>query len=338
MSVDVTSDEASALDEAIRASGAEPAASAPGDVSPYDLTGSRHVNRSLPSLTVLDDRTASLLALDLTRSLRSDHRVTVETSGITRAEAFLNTLEAPGCFNVVELDGLGSQAVLAVEEGLLFGLLERMFGGRKPNPMQSQKQESRARLSAIEQTVVRRLVQTFGRVMEQAWASHVSLRVRHDRTETKPGNIGIAKPGDSLVATTFRVSADQLDGVLHFALPLSALDAHKEEFDVVGERSAERDEQWRASQHEAIRRVAVDVVAELGRASIPLRQLLRMEPGEILRLDQAPEDPVLVRVEGVTKFVGIPTVRYGNLAVELAARVDAAPTAATKESSWKTAH
>lgn len=337
MSVDVTSDEANALDEAIRASGAGEAIAPEGDVRTYDLTGSRHVNRSLPSLTLLDDRTATLLALDLTRSLRSDHRVSVESSGITRADAFLGTLSAPGCFNVVELDGLGSPAVLAVEPELLFGLLERMFGGRKQNPVQAAQPETRARLSAIEQSVVRRLVGMFARAMEASWASHVSLRVRYERTETKPANLGLAKPSDSLVATTFRISADGLDGAFHFALPLTALDAHKEEFDVSGERSAEQDEEWRQMQQEAIRRVQVDVVAELGRAHVPLQQLLRMQPGEVLRLDQAPEDPVIVSVEGVTKFVGIPTVRYGNLAVELAACVNATPSAARQESTWKTA-
>lgn len=320
MSLDLTSDEASALDEAIRASGAVPnlERSAADAVQPFDLTGSRQVNRSLPSLNVLDDRTAGALSLELTRALRTDFRVSVVSGGIARASTFFETLEAPGCLNVLQFDGLAGHGVLAVENGLLFSMLERMFGGRKASPIGgAMDPAARGRLSAIEQTVVRRLVRMFSVAMEASWSTQVPVRVRLDRTEQKAGNLGIAKGDDNLVATTFAVRADGLEGNMHFALPLSALDAHKEELDVGGERSEAQDRAWRKTQEEAIRGVRVDVVAELGRAHIPLRQLLRMQPGEVLRLDQAPDDPVVVRVEGVAKFTGQPTVRYGNLAIEL---------------------
>lgn len=334
MSLDLTSDEASALDEAIRASGAVPrvdGASAQS-VQPFDLTGSRHVNRSLPSLNVLDDRTAGALSLELTRALRTDFRVSVVSGGIARVSTFYETLEAPGCLNVLHFDGLAGQGVLAVDNGLLFGMLERMFGGRKASPIQGAADPTtRGRLSAIEQTVVRRLVRMFGAAMEASWSTQVPVRVRLDRTEQKAGNLGIAKADDNLVATTFAIRTDGLEGQMHFALPISALDAHKEEFDVGGERSEAQDRAWRQTQEEAIRAVRVDVVAELGRAHVPLRQLLRMQPGEVLRLDQAPDDPVVLRVEGIAKFTGQPTVRYGNLAVELTGPAQRTRTHATTE-------
>lgn len=71
---------------------------------------------------------------------------------------------------------------------------------------------------------------------------------------------------------------------------------------------------------EALHDVPVQVVAELGRVSIGLRRLLTLQPGQILRLGSALDDPALIRVGGVAKFVGAPVISRGQLAIQIKAR------------------
>lgn len=71
---------------------------------------------------------------------------------------------------------------------------------------------------------------------------------------------------------------------------------------------------------EALHEVPVEVVAELGRVSIGLRRLLTLQPGQILRLGSALDDPALIRVGGVAKFVGAPVISRGQLAIQIKAR------------------
>ncbi|HET9958237.1 MAG TPA: FliM/FliN family flagellar motor switch protein [Polyangiaceae bacterium] len=71
---------------------------------------------------------------------------------------------------------------------------------------------------------------------------------------------------------------------------------------------------------EALHDVSVEVVAELGRVSIGLKRLLTLQPGQVLRLMTAVEDPAKIRVAGVTKFVGSPVVSRGQLAIQIKAR------------------
>jgi flagellar motor switch protein FliM len=74
---------------------------------------------------------------------------------------------------------------------------------------------------------------------------------------------------------------------------------------------------------EALCDVPVDVVAELGRVKLGLKRVLSLEPGQVIRLETAVDDPVLVRIAGIEKFIGVPVVSRGQLAIEIRGRHEA---------------
>jgi flagellar motor switch protein FliM len=73
---------------------------------------------------------------------------------------------------------------------------------------------------------------------------------------------------------------------------------------------------------EAVKDVPIEVVAELGRLKIGLRNLLAWRVGQVIRLTTAIDDPVMLRIGGVTKFAGRPVISRGQLAIEIRGRAD----------------
>src|SRR3954471_13564323 len=71
---------------------------------------------------------------------------------------------------------------------------------------------------------------------------------------------------------------------------------------------------------EALSEVPVEVICELGSVKLGLRRVLSLQAGQVLRLDTAVDDPVTVRIAGVKKFVGVPVISRGQLAVEVRGR------------------
>ena len=71
---------------------------------------------------------------------------------------------------------------------------------------------------------------------------------------------------------------------------------------------------------EALAEVPVEIICELGSVQLGLRRVLSLQPGQVLRLDTAVDDPVTVRIAGVKKFVAIPVISRGQLAVEVRGR------------------
>ena len=74
---------------------------------------------------------------------------------------------------------------------------------------------------------------------------------------------------------------------------------------------------------EAVCDVPVEVIAELGSVRLGLRRVLSLQVGQVLRLETAVDDPVSVRIAGVAKFVGVPVISRGQLAVEIRGRHEA---------------
>jgi flagellar motor switch protein FliM len=74
---------------------------------------------------------------------------------------------------------------------------------------------------------------------------------------------------------------------------------------------------------EALSEVPVEVVAELGSVKLGLRRVLALQVGQVLRLETAVDDAVVVRVAGAKKFVGVPVISRGQLSIEIKGRHEA---------------
>jgi flagellar motor switch protein FliM len=56
---------------------------------------------------------------------------------------------------------------------------------------------------------------------------------------------------------------------------------------------------------------------EMGNAGITLRDLLELAPGDTIMLDKPCSSELLVKVEGVPKYYGVPGIRHGNKAIQI---------------------
>jgi flagellar motor switch protein FliM len=75
---------------------------------------------------------------------------------------------------------------------------------------------------------------------------------------------------------------------------------------------------------DALGAVPVDVAVELGRARLTLSELGALRPGAVITLDRFVDDPLPVEVQGVVKAHGRAMVARNAMAVEIAARKEAA--------------
>ncbi len=289
------------------------------DAERLELGNARQIAQSLPGLKLVDERTGGLFGQELSQTFHGDFEISASPIAVRQCSALIDSLESPGCHNLIGLEALGGNGLLVIENGLLFALLERLFGGSGLPPSEDSVAFDRARFSSIEERVIRRVVRMYGRSMESAWRAMLPLTIRHVRVETKPRNAPIAGPDDNVSVTSYTIKADgSVMGTIHFALPVALLEVRREELSWGGfdeKRGAEP--AWRAELAASFQRIGLQVVAELGRAQLTLGDFLELEVGSVIRLHQAPERPVAVSIEGIEKFRGFPTVLHGNLAVEV---------------------
>lgn len=289
-------------------------------VEKYDLTQAQLGRKARPAtLAMIEDRVANLLAVELATVLRAPTAVEVGETHTLKWREWAEMQPAFGVFNYLDVGALGGHGLLSIDAKFLYLFLQKLFGASEDKSLAADT-PVRSRLSRVEERVVRRIVHVFGRSLESGWRPVVPLTVRHARVETKVGNAAVAQASDWVMATEFVASFGEERASVMLVLPVSLLEPHKERL-ASGQYESDGDEDggWADTMVELLPHIPVELVGELGRAQLPLSRLLSLQPGDVLRLDQAASQPIIISVDGVPKYTGDPTVSFGNLAVELRA-------------------
>ncbi len=207
---------------------------------------------------------------------------------------------------------------------MLFILLEDLFGRQKSITDSDRRQLRRLRFSAVEERVIRKVVTVFIKCMEAAWRPVLPLEVRHARIETKPANLRISDARDWVVCTSFKVTIGGESGSVTLVYPMGILEVHRSRLETGAyEEGSQRTNigSIRSSIFQIMHKAQLNIITELGTAEVLLDHLMKLSVGEVIRLEQSPNRPVVVYIEEKKKFLGTPTVVDGNIAIQLESRI-----------------
>jgi flagellar motor switch protein FliM len=79
----------------------------------------------------------------------------------------------------------------------------------------------------------------------------------------------------------------------------------------------EVDTTWLNRFRTNLQQAKVEVVAELGRTEINVREFLNLKVGDVIQLEQEVDKPLAVTVEGITKFKGFQGSYKGHQALKV---------------------
>lgn len=298
-----------------RIDGGNPGAGGGTGVIHYDLANQDRIIRGrMPTLDIIHDRFIRLFRMTLSNSLRKMANISVNSTGPLKFSEFMNSLPLPSCLNILRLDPLRGAAVMVIESKLLYALVDSFFGG---NDVPYTKIEGKD-FTPIEIKIARRLVMTAIDDLENAWEPVYPLKIGYSRTEINPQFVAIVPPSDVVIATTFDVELEKVSGTIKIVIPYSTLEPIKSKLSVSFQsEQLEVDFIWINRIKEKIMQTNANMLVRLGVADIKVRDLLELEPGDIIQLSSDATMPLDVLVEGKPKFKGIPGLSKGNRAIKI---------------------
>ncbi len=281
----------------------------------YDLANQDRIIRGrMPTLDIIHDRFIRLFRMTLSNSLRKMANISVNSTGPLKFSEFMNSLPLPSCLNILRLDPLRGAAVMVIESKLLYALVDSFFGG---NDVPYTKIEGKD-FTQIEIKIARRVVLTAIDDLEKAWEPVYPLKIGYSRTEINPQFVAVVPPSDVVIATTFDVELEKVAGTIKIVIPYATLEPIKSKLSVgFQSEQLEVDFIWINRIKEQIMGTTANMLVKLGVADITVRDLLELEPGDIIQLGTDATLPLDVLVEGVPKFKGIPGLSKGNRAIKI---------------------
>lgn len=304
----LSSEETDALLAAVRASGGvdEPA---PADLASSDRPLRDAIGRAT-KVTLKLTQVIPKVLLRLATCPSAGEEITPEIASYSR---LFSELEPGSALVNVETPD-GATATMVIGPTLTGFLLTRQMGAPMPeNPLDV---PLRLKLSSVDQRILRPLATGLLEAFGKCWSDNPNafrvVSIPADANEKPEVN-----ELDAILRVAVRLQI--LNGpadVVTFALPVAAVLAiTPRETRVIATREQPPEERVRLA--ERIGSTEVEVVAVLGTAHSSIRSMLDLSVGDVLRLEQVPDDPVHICVENIPVLRGSPIVHHGNLSIEV---------------------
>jgi flagellar motor switch protein FliM len=303
----------------------EAGVSVPGEVRTYDMaTQVRSVRGRMPTLELINERFARLLRTGLYTMLRRTPEVSVIPVKVCKYSEYVETLHVPASLNIVRLLPLRGTALFVLDSQLVFTLVDNFFGGTG----RIVKIEGRD-FTATESRIIQMVMRQAFADLQEAWAPVNPLEVAYVGSDTNPQFANIVSPSEVVVVTAFRIEMEGGGGEMHMAMPYSMIEPIRDLLDAgvqTDRTDANTSQAWSQTLREEIQDVSLEVVPVVGRASVTVRQLCTLQPGDILPCDF--DGKVTLLAEGVPLLRGTYGTSRGMHAVKVQQRLYKRPASA----------
>ncbi|MDR2601059.1 MAG: flagellar motor switch protein FliM [Spirochaetaceae bacterium] len=278
------------------------------------------------TVQIMHETFARLTTTSLSANLRSMVHVHVASVDQLTYEEFIRSIPTPTTLAIINMDPLKGNAILEIDPTITFSIIDRLFGGT------GEGTKTQHELTDIEQSVMEGIIIRILGNMREAWAQVIDLRPRLGQIDTNPQFAQIVPPTEMVVLVTLETKVGEIEGMMNFCIPYLTIEP------IIGKLSAQF---WYATARQGANienlnilkdklvTVDVNVVAEIGKINIPVRDVLALQAGDMIRLNTVKvTDPFTVSIgggkknPGKTKFLCKPGVVGKKMAVQIIQQIE----------------
>ncbi len=285
-------------------------------ITSYDFKHPARVNKDqLRTLENLHDNFARLLSSTFSGAMRAV--VDVDTAFVdqTTYAEFIMSLSNPSCSYQFTLGPTNGQAILDFAMPVVFGMVDRTFGGKGSSQGVNARQ-----LSVVEMGIFARIVKRAVADLEATWEPILQVEISDIELETNPEFMQITAASEIVILLAFEVNSTHMSGLVSLCYPFFTLESILPR---LGQQTYVR--QGRLNREETIRsnrvrleNTPVPLRAEFARGTISIEEARRIRLGDVIEMETQADEPTVIFVDAEPKFLGLPfTNEHGKMAVKV---------------------
>jgi flagellar motor switch protein FliM len=213
---------------------------------------------------------------------------------------FAENLSLPTCIACLSMQPYDGCSLLEVNHGLLAIILDHVLGGNGKMGAPLDRE-----VTDIERDMLEGFYRIVANDLSEAWKPIAPLRFTVDSIETTPQLSKRVARSEAVVAIAMELRIGDNAGVVNLAIPSITLKAMRQRFDQQG-TSQKVGSQLTAMaiRKKLARELMLNVECALAGASIRVRDLLSLEPGDVLDLGLPADSAMTALVNGRPHFEG----------------------------------
>jgi flagellar motor switch protein FliM len=276
----------------------------------------------LQTLRTLHDNFTRLLNNSLSVYLRTRVEASIVAIDQISYGDFIASIGLPSILSIFSMDPLPGSGIVQVDLNLVFSIIDRLLGGPGWFPQKLRD------LTDIERTLMQRFMARMLNSYRESWNYLLTLSLKIEALDSNPQFIPRIIPLDQIVAlVTCELKVGDMTGLMNFCLPyqvLQQLGTQLSDFQwspsVVSGRGMTQEDISQLTRN--VERAPVDVKVELGKTVVSLRDLIALQPGDLVLFDKPVGEPLAVCVNDREKFKVFPGVNRDRLAVRVSQIVE----------------
>ena len=218
---------------------------------------------------------------------------------------------------VLDMSCLKGGMLLDLSNPVTFALIERMFGG-----VIEARDVPQREFTDIEAALMERIVRRITSLFQEAWAAVPGASVTVRQIETNTRFIKTIAMDEVVAVMVLSVKLNSVEGTITCCIPCIGIGKTLDEVLAAqtggNNKPDDGDENAAVNQKAMLRQLhgsTVDFCAILGTTTITMQEMLSLQPGDVIRLDQQVGTPVVIAVNGKNWFMGEPGTKKNKLAV-----------------------
>jgi flagellar motor switch protein FliM len=297
-------------------------------IRPYDIGRQERIVRGrMPTLELINERFARLLRISLYGYLRRSPEIAVGPVRVIKYSDFTRNLPVPTNLNLVHAKPLRGTSLFVLDPNLVFQIIDCLFGGSGKIHTRVEGRD----FTATELRIIQNVLKLSFADYEKSWHSVHPLKFEYVRSEMNTQFANIATPTEVVVVSTFTIDLGSGGGEFNICMPYAMLEPLRDMIysGMQADRS-ESDARWVTMLKRQIQDAEVALVANLGTATVTLRDLMQLEVGDVIGLDMPPS--VVADIDGIPVLDCSYGVTEGRYALKVNRFVNA-PVVALREGS-----
>ncbi|WP_077367470.1 flagellar motor switch protein FliM [Anaerosalibacter sp. Marseille-P3206] len=283
-------------------------------VKKYDFRNPQKIAKDqLRTLEIIHENFARLLQTFLSGYLRAPVQASILTVDQYAYSEFSNAISNPAFLSIIDFDPLNGQILIDISTNIVFATIDRLLGG-DGEEIPEMRGFTEIEIALLKKTMVRTMD-----LVKEAWENVIELNPKLEKIEVNSQFAQIVPPNETIALVTLNISIGSVEGMMNVCIPYLVLEPILDKLSTKywfsnTKKTITKDEM------KAIRQRMLDtkvpIKAELGSTNITIRELLNLQPGDVIRLDE-PNSLINLRIGSKVKFYGTPGVSNNRMAVKI---------------------
>lgn len=286
-------------------------------VKEYDFRNpKKFAKEELKLLEGIYDNFARHLASYFSGILRANCQISVVTVGEQTYYEHNNALPDSVLIGVLDIKPFERSILMDISNSITFALIERLLGGAG-NSISLNRE-----FTEIEIAVMDKIFNQITVFKKEAWSKILDIEPAMKQIETNSRLIQPLSPDEVVVIIVLDVCIKSVRGTINICIPCVNLEtvldrSDRNQYYLKRNIDTEHDRLIKESIITHINESQLEVRGIIGGTMLTLKEILNLQTGDVIKLEQRIDSDVKVNIENRTWFYGIPGIKRNKKVIKI---------------------